>query len=547
MSFFYGYYGQLVLNWAILAIAAFGFRWTFLAGQFSLAHAALMGAGAYATAQAASVFGFSAVPALLLGVGVALALSLLLSLLAVRLGGLFLSIATLAFGFALLDLIEDNEWLGGPFGLTPPFLVEPWHILLSLVLVLLLSLMLDARNFGALFRAVSDDQLVAESSGINFNLVRMYAWLLGGGIVGLAGGLFALSIGSISPLDFGFDQIVLMLLAVLLGGAATPIGPVVGAALVTLLPELVRLVDVDRAVIYGPVLALLVILRPSGLISGWPAAMTRRELPRQEPSANEEGAGQIDARGVAQAPKGTGEVVLSVRDLSLAFGGVHALRGVSFDVKRGGIHALIGPNGAGKTTLVNVITGALTPDSGSVHFSGRDITRLSMHQRARVGMSRTFQSPRLLPTLNLVRNVSVGRWGFAGSLRRTPVSDAVSALMRRLGLHDLARREVITLNLAERRRAEVVRALSSDPELLLLDEPTAGMNHVEARALIDEILDVCRQTGTTLLLIEHNMSIVMSVSEEIVVLSFGEVIASGAPDVVRQDSQVVSAYLGVST
>ncbi|MGA8988113.1 ABC transporter ATP-binding protein, partial [Aeromicrobium sp.] len=234
--------------------------------------------------------------------------------------------------------------------------------------------------------------------------------------------------------------------------------------------------------------------------------------------------------------------VLSVRDVSISFGGIHALDKVSFDVQRGTVFGLIGPNGAGKTTLVNIITGALRPDAGVVTFGGGEVTGLRPHARARMGLSRTFQAPRLLPSLSLERNASIGQWYARSTTGRRPIKPAL--LLEMMGLSDLTGRKVSSLNLAEQRRVEIARALATNPELVLLDEPTAGMNHVEAFELIKLVVSACKRWGITVLLIEHNMNIVMGFSDEITVVSFGKQIAAGTPDQIKTDQTVIDAYLG---
>lgn len=548
IDFFLTYQGQLVLNWAVLGVAALGFRWTFLAGQFSMAHATLMGVGAYASAKVAIDWGWDAIPAMLAGAVVTLLASFLVSLLSLRLEDLFLSIGSLAVGLGVISLIDHTDALGGPSGLTPPIIVEPWLILVSLAVIVIASLWLDRTRYGLSARAVADDRLVAASSGLNVRLVRILAWVLGGIIVGFAGSLFSLSLGSIAPHDFGFSYLTLILIAVLAGGAGTAIGPLLGSAFVVLLPEAARVFSLDRGLIYGPMLILLVLLRPNGFLPSWPGSMRR---PRQRLKSRKGAGTQLlgtslapsDAT-MAMAADGDASPVLSVQHVSITFGGIRALDDVSFDVRRGAVHALIGPNGAGKTTLVNIITGALKPEAGHVFFRGRDVSSLSGHKRSRLGLSRTFQAPRLLPTLNLRQNVSIGQWVKRVGDRSRAID--VDELLELLELTDLAGRKVNSLNLAEQRRVEIARALATNPELLLLDEPTAGMNHVEALELVELIVKCCRLWGITVLLIEHNMNIVMTYSEDIVVVSFGKWIAEGTPEEIRKHPEVVSAYLGSS-
>jgi branched-chain amino acid transport system ATP-binding protein len=251
--------------------------------------------------------------------------------------------------------------------------------------------------------------------------------------------------------------------------------------------------------------------------------------------------------------------ILEIRALSKNFGGVAAVHDVTLDIPRGVVFALIGPNGAGKSTVVNLLTGALLPSKGTATLGGARVTGRKPHQVTAAGMARTFQSGRLFRRLSVLDNVLVGatpraRAGFHDIVARTPrfraserqLAERAREALARLGLADLADREVGALPYGQGRMVEIARALVSDPVMLLLDEPAAGLNSGEVERFLG-IVEALRRDGLTMLLIEHNMGLVMRVADRIAVLNFGEIIAEGTPAEVRANPAVLEAYLGAGT
>ena len=388
-------------------------------------------------------------------------------------------------------------------------------------------------------RAVRDNELAAAASGVDVFAVKVTAFALCALLGGLGGGLFAGGFTYVSPDQFAFaDSIVLMTMA-LLGGVASPIGAAIGTALLILIPEWLRFLKSVPGLylaIYGAAVILIVIFMPDGI---W-GFLARRIKRRASPVAS---AGPL----TLSPPADGGEVILEVKGLTKQFGGLKAVDAVDFRVRRGAVHALIGPNGSGKTTTLNVVTGIYRATAGRIFVDGRDVTMLPAHQRTRAGLARTFQNIRLFRSMSALENVLIGAERKGSGLAKTQ-----EALLRRsraalefVGLGERAEETIPSFSYGHQRLIEIARALAANPKALLLDEPAAGLNSTEKKQLHD-LLERIAGMGLTILIIDHDMTLISGVARHLTVLNFGRRIADGETLAVLREPEVVAAYLGES-
>jgi ABC-type branched-subunit amino acid transport system ATPase component/ABC-type branched-subunit amino acid transport system permease subunit len=552
------YYLYLAMSTAILVVIACGVNvLAGLSGQISLGHAGFYAIGAYAGALGAVRGGLSVWTALPLSVAVTAAVGAVLALAALRLSGPYLAMVTIAFGIIVEGaLVEWVALTGGPgglfnipkpalFGVTLPLARYYWVVVLAAAVALWATRNLSASAWGRAFIAVKDSELAAESLGVSVYRVRTTAFTISAAFAGAGGCLFAFLNGYLSPDSFTLQTSILFLLVVLFGGLGALAGPVVGAVALVALPEILRDLLEYRLILYGSLLLVSVYFLPRGVVGAvWPATTAASAPPLPAPP---------DVRPAVRAAAAPGGVILESVGVSKSFGGVRALSDVSFTVERATIHSLIGPNGAGKTTLVNVWSGFYRPDAGVVELAGERISGWSPTAVARRGLVRTFQTPQLFEELSVLDNVLVG--ASAQRLGSSPAAllglsrvdagarDVGVAALAETGLDARARTRAGALALGDRRRLEIARALAAGATVLLLDEPAAGLSAAEIEAL-DTLLARLKARGTTIVLVEHHVDLVMAISDRVTVLDEGRVIADGPPATVQRDAAVVRAYLG---
>jgi len=546
-----GYLLNILMQATTYAIAVVGLTVVLgLCGQINLAQAAFFGIGAYAVGLGTTALGLSFWLCLAGGLAAALVLGGFLGASTLRLGGHYLAMVTISFQ-QILTLVLVN-WIPvthGPDGVPNiarpvPFTDGQRYLAFCLVVLGAVAYavwrMPDTR-LGRAMRAVRDNELAAGVVGVDVYRTKVLAFAIGALLAGLGGGLFAGGFAYVSPDQFTFAESIIFLTMALLGGVGSPVGAVIGTALLVLLPEWLRFLKEVPGLylaIYGVAVILIVVFMPAGIWGFATQQMGRvRRLARGPAAAGELTLSQDEA---AEAP------ALAVEGLSKHFGGLKAVDDIDFEVKRGGVHALIGPNGSGKTTTLNMLSGLYRPTAGRIRLDGRDITRLAPHERAAAGLGRTFQNIRLFRSMSALDNVVVGAerpGNHAVGPGRAVLEARARAALAFVGLEARADEPVAGFSYGHQRLIEIARALAGNPTLLLLDEPAAGLNGSEKLALT-ALLRRMGQKGLTILIIDHDMTLVRDVAQHITVLNFGRRIADGEAAGVLREPAVVAAYLG---
>jgi branched-chain amino acid transport system permease protein len=552
------------------------------AGQVSVAHAAFAAIGGYAAGYLSLKHGWALGTATLVGIGMAFAIGVLISIPALLLSSEYLILLTLSVQTIILVLISSVAALGGLYGLTglptPNVLgrelLRPsdWFLpLLVATLVLYAALSwIGESPFGRVLRGIREDQLATQSLGKDVFVRKVVIFGLTSGIAAFGGALYGLYNGTVSPPLYGFTTSILLVAMVVLGGRGNMLGSILGAGVVIgAQPFFEKVIQLDpskaalvRLLCFGVLLVVVLMIRPQGLLqeglTPWALAgrLRRRRAVRVLPElSSEELAAELAATAGAHRVDEPRSVV-DVEGVRKAFGGIKAVDGLSFELLEGRVTGLIGPNGAGKTTVFNLLTGAIPPDEGTVRLFGEDITAWPIDRVARHGMVRSFQDVRVFPGLSVLDNVRMAVPGQRGETLRdlflTPwrvVADqrrARRAAQEALGFVGLAERghvKVSTLPFGEQKLVALARILAADAKVLLLDEPASGIDAEWVDRIVD-IINRLRDHGLTICIVEHNLHVVERVADRIYFMEGGRISAGGTMQDLVKDERLVEVYFG---
>lgn len=553
---------------------------TGVGGMTSFGQAAFVGVGAYATAWVCTspmavnalggLFGAQALPwlGLVLGFVITFVVAWVLGSVTVKLQGHYLPLCTIAWGLSLYYLFGNMEFLGGQTGLTgiPAIRIVGLDLSSSRIMgvviwgVMLLAMwllynLLDSRE-GRAIRSLKGGQVMAESMGVNTARYRVKLFVLAALLATLSGWLYAHMQRFVSPAPFNLNIGIEYLFMAVVGGAGHLWGAVLGASIITLLKE--KLQDILPAllgsngnfevIVFGLLMVLVLQRFAEGL---WPTFQRLTAGLVRPPEKKLQGTPQpLDQRSLPAV----GTVLLKAEHVIKRFGGLVANNDVSMQLKAGEVHALIGPNGAGKSTFFNMISGVDSPTEGQVQLMGEVMGDAPSRRFAALGLGRTFQHVRLLGQRSVLENVALGAHqrahkGWMASMLRLDRGEEAALLaearrqIERCGLGPYADVPAASLALGQQRIVEIARALASQPAALLLDEPAAGLRHLEKQALAN-LLRQLRAEGLGILVVEHDMEFVMNLADRITVLEFGTVIAEGTPAQIQSNQRVLDAYLG---
>lgn len=552
----------------IYAVVALGLNLVVgLAGLVSLGQAGLLAIGAYTAAILSTRFGFEFIPSMMVAMFITGIFGVILAYPTLRVKGVYLAVITIAFGIVVENIaIEWSSITGGTTGISsiPKIALfgfslndTAFYYLIGTIFLIAFIAHYNIKNsrFGRSMRAATQSEIAVRSIGINPITARTLAFTLAAIFTGIAGALYAYLNSYVNPDTFRFLDSLRYLLMVILGGSGTVLGPLIGASILTYIPELFQKFGVWQYFAYGALLTLVIFIMPLGIVGTiifWYTKFQPKRICNSKPWPKVEPL--VDT--LINQNKDKKDVSLSIKKMTVKFGGLIANNNINEEIKSGSIHAIIGPNGAGKSTFLNCVSGVYKPTDGNIIFNGENIIGLPMHLLAKKGIARTFQNTELFSQMTVLENVLVGfhtqyKTGLIATLMRLPsfireeksFNELAKALLRYVGLDEYADEEARNLPFGHQRRLEIARALAISPKILMLDEPAAGLTHSEIEDLKQLIISLSDK-NITIILVEHHVDMIMALSNTVTVLDYGMVIASGSPSQVQDNPAVIEAYFG---
>jgi ABC-type branched-subunit amino acid transport system ATPase component/ABC-type branched-subunit amino acid transport system permease subunit len=561
----------LILLWAAASssfniISGYG-------GQVVFGYMMFIGTGAYTTVLLFKFLGISPWLGMWIGAVIASFFALIIGLPTLRLHGAYFAIATVAFPLIAIPILNyiGLEEVSIPFtghgAESMQFTDIRYYVLIAailLALILIIVQTVESSRFGYALRALREKEAAAEGMGINTYWTKMMGFILSSAMGALMGALYPFSVLYIltSSSVYGFSIIVRIIGISIVGGLATVWGPVISAAFLVPLGEFANSQFGDRYpgaqdIIYGGALIAAILYMPQGIWGKIQRALHNRarklELSRKPVTTEDskrtiidnirsQGSFQFESVHSKIVSSNTNDPIFKVDGIYKSFGGVLALRDVNMEVPRNKILGIIGPNGSGKTTLFNVINGYLTPEKGRIFLEGKDVTDFKPHALCKLGIGRTFQIPQIFSRMTVLENITIGafnRW------RNVAKAHAIAEeIVQQMGLSTLAYDQPVSLTIWQTKILELSRALATQPKLLLLDEPMAGLNPEETEQMGEIIKMITAQSGITIIVIEHVLQTLVKIVDWMVGLDNGKKVVEGTCQEVISDPHIIEAYLG---